>query len=115
VEHQFLFTDSGGAAGLGACGRGTPGHGQADIPYVTDVCVEDHTVDLYHPGVTCEEVPDVDESCVNDQLVVGTPRGQWNAINQCQTFVSDVLQMCQPRPECNASFMGAEGAPNACF
>jgi len=67
--HQWIVT-GGGAAGMGACGQGVPGHGQSDSPYSTQTCINDHSnEDMNGPGVQCELIEDVDENCVNAEIL----------------------------------------------
>lgn len=67
--HQWIVTGAG-SAGIGACGQGIPGHGQAGSPYFTQTCINDHsTEDMNGSGVECELIEDVDEACINAEIL----------------------------------------------
>ena len=101
LKHNWLRTDSK-EAGLGQQGGGVPGEGEYRVednsPYITQTEITDHEGRGKKPGATCEAIPDIDEACVNEELTIGSPRGPWSAVNQCQTFVGEVRAKCSTRP-----------------
>lgn len=82
-SHQWIKTDTI-EAGMGAMG---PNRGM----YGTTVGVVDHSGFSKSPGAKCTEVSNVDEEKVNRQLRLGRRLGTWSLGNQCQSFVSDVI------------------------
>jgi hypothetical protein len=90
-KHCFLKTDTleggmGPANGgpLPACPLGIP------------------TAVVSHPGQSagakCTELPDVDEGCVNRELMMeGKPLGGWMPWNQCNSYVDEVTISCTKR------------------
>jgi|GEM_PF-3582655 len=48
----------------------------------------------------CYEIPGADEECVNRELVVGKPLGEWGRNNNCNTFVATVLGKCNGMNVC---------------
>ena len=93
-------------AGMGKCGGGVPG-AQADLPYITETCVNDHSGEHRGAGVSCEPLAGVNPACVDEELTPGRPLGRCTVTNQCQTFVPNVLDACKPKESSSA---GAEGA-----
>ena len=76
VDHCWLKTDKR-EAGLGHLDEGQPA-GQAvpgagcDSPYLAQTQIVDHTSQSQsRSDVKCEEIPDVDEACVDDKLWTG--------------------------------------------
>jgi len=45
-------------------------------------------------GAHCEQLYFCDEECVNKQLVIGTPLGNYSIINQCHVRAVEVLRSC---------------------
>src|SRR5207253_3826553 len=89
VDHYWLKTDTV-EAGMGGTRGNVPGMESGDRPY-DPVQVTDHTGRSSEPGASCQAVTDVDEKKVNDLLRIGRPLGLWTPVNQCQSFVWDVL------------------------
>ena len=106
LEHRWLMTTSR-EAGMGAAGEGVPGD-HSNLPLVTQTAINDHTGEHQTATAHCEPVANVDEACVDEKLILGTPLGRWTPQNQCQTFAETVLNDCTPRSQQND---GAEGAP----
>jgi RHS repeat-associated protein len=96
VDHCWIRTDSV-EAGMGPAGGGVPGN-QSDSPYVTQTQVNDHSSERGRPNVSCYSVPDISETCVDDNLRIGTPLGRWTLTNQCRSFVGNVLNRCSIDP-----------------
>lgn len=72
--------------------------------------MNDHSSEVGRSDVICEEIPDVDEQCVADHLVLGTPLGPFAPpLNDCQTNAYDILQRC--RWQIAFPSGGSEGAP----
>jgi RHS repeat-associated protein len=95
LKHCFLKTDTI-AAGMGpANGGGLPA-----CPLNTETAVTNHSQETIGPG-ECVDVPNVDESCVNNLLKVGKPTGKWTPINQCNSFVTEILNTCS---KCKATY-----------
>lgn len=93
VEHCWIKTDTV-TAGMASNPKCRVGVGDnAELPYVTDVYVSDHSCEI---GAQCTDIPwDVDEECVNREMKIGTALGSFNLVtNSCQTFVNEVLNKC---------------------
>ena len=45
----------------------------------------------------CEEVKDVDESCVNRELAIGKSTGDWSPSNNCNTVANNILNKCKKK------------------
>lgn len=102
LQHMWLRTSTK-EAGLGQAGGGVPGEGDYEIannsPFVTQTEVTDHSGRGNRSGATCRPVSNVSVGCVNKMLDVGQRRGGWGPMNQCQTFVGQVLRTCSlPSP-----------------
>lgn len=101
LKHQWIRTDEKDA-GLGQAGGGVPGEGEYRIrdnsPYITETEVTDHHDRGDKEGSTCLPLPDVDEECVNREMVIGEKRGKWSLFNQCQTYVRQIIRMCRKSP-----------------
>lgn len=91
---------------MGPCGGGVPGN-QADSPYVTETCVNDHTGAHASEAATCAPIDDIDQGCVDRILTSNRELGPWTLTNQCQAFAAAVLEECGPKGKRND---GAEGA-----
>jgi RHS repeat-associated protein len=102
VEHWWIRTDST-EAGMWP----DPTMRNTLDYYGNSTAVVDHGGEADNrPGAECDEVPDVDERCVDGQLemnkaypdtgtVYGRNLGDWTPItNTCQNFVDDVLSAC---------------------
>lgn len=95
VSHCWLQTDTK-VAGMNATAQcSLPGQNQSDLPWVTPVVVSDASCES---SGNCQPVPDVDEACVNRELVIGRSLGSFGATNNCQTFVWEVLTKCSKGP-----------------
>jgi hypothetical protein len=68
--------------------------------------------------LVCEEVPNVNEDCVNDILQnrygEGYRLGNFSAFNNCQTFVHDVIFECSTGYNQVNRAPGYENVPEAC-
>ncbi|MBE3673523.1 hypothetical protein NQU47_17910 [Pseudoalteromonas distincta] len=90
IDHQWLRTDTR-EAGMGPVGGdGNAGNQSGDMPG-DHVEVTDHTGRNSQKGASCEVVDDVDEDRVNELLQIGRGLGRWGPTNQCQSFVSSVI------------------------
>lgn len=66
--------------------------------FVTKVKVTDHSGQSEsRPGASCETV-EADEEKVNELLEIGKPLGRFSPVNNCQTFVKDVLHKARRTP-----------------
>lgn len=96
ITHQWIKTDTY-EAGMGPTGGGVPG--QDEPPDAPGVPVEtvDHTGQSNQPGSYSIPLPyDVDEDCVNNMIKPGRDLGRFlPAINDCHTFVQQVLTHCR--------------------
>ncbi len=112
VDHCWIKTDSF-EAGVGNYGGGVPGN-DCDWPYIAETQVVSHAGSSEsRDGTTCQDVPDVDEKCVDEQIRVdplglGQETGRFTLTNNCQTFVNGVLircrKKCEPKPRPCAGF-----------
>jgi len=91
IEHAWLKTSSKEAGmGLVGCGSlvGSP------IGKQTAICP---------PGRSgnCKEVSScVDATCVNNELITGKPLGPWGPLNNCWSFVGEVINKCAKKDKC---------------
>jgi len=92
VQHHWLKT-SHVEAGLGAEDGKVPGDGDSSLPY-SMTRINDHTGESLGPDAHCVSLVGVDEACVDDKLEIGQLAGRWTLTNNCQTFVSEVLESC---------------------
>ncbi len=96
-KHTWIKIDTKEAGMGGDCA--IPGQGCADVPYVTEVYVKDHTDQHKEPNSSCETMNNVDEECVNQLLQIGQPLGTWNGFNQCQSFAWHIIVVCRTGPQ----------------
>jgi RHS repeat-associated protein len=100
IPHYWIKTDTK-EAGLGPARGGVPGHGESDFPGIPTT-INDHSGESSMPGVSCEEVPDEDENCVNKELTIGRHEGLffiWPPGRTCGSVVSDILEKCSTKPK----------------
>lgn len=103
-KHHWIKTDTK-EVGLGPAGGGVPGvPGQPgaqgtsiDFPG-EPTTLNDHSGASALPGAECEEISDVDESCVNKLLEIGSYKGPFGPIN-CQNVATDILKTCSTKPK----------------
>jgi hypothetical protein len=88
-KHCFIKTDTV-IAGMGAAGRDD----LPSCPVGIKTEVRDHSSKESFGDAKCQDVPGVDEDCVNKSLKLGTPTGRWWPWNQWNTFANDVLEKC---------------------
>jgi RHS repeat-associated protein len=98
LEHQWLKTDKY-EAGMGGMDNLVPGQeGRSGLPFDPTQTV-DHTGQAKAPGSHRIDIPfPIDEDCVNRFIRPGRQIGPWTPANQCQSFVSDVLEQCRRTP-----------------
>lgn len=105
VSHCWIKTETATAGMNGQATCSHAGNGAAGYPLMP-VYVSDHTCEI--PD-NCEDYPDVDEECVNKELVIGREIGRFHPLNNCQTFAWSVLTKCQknqpPRPKPSLQFL----------
>ncbi|GLQ93473.1 hypothetical protein GCM10007901_24240 [Dyella acidisoli] len=96
ITHQWIKTDTY-EAGMGPMGGGVPGQDEPPDSPGTPVGTIDHTGQSDQSGSYSIPLPyDVDEDCVNDMIKPGRDLGRFlPAINDCHTFVQQVLQHCR--------------------
>jgi RHS repeat-associated protein len=93
VDHCWVTTDTK-SAGMGANPNITLGQEYEWIG--SRVYINDHSKDK---ATYCIRQPNVDEQCVNDRIVVGTPIGRFiPPFNQCQYFAYITVNSCQTGP-----------------
>jgi RHS repeat-associated protein len=101
-QHRWLYaSDSGAEAGVGPRSGGYPG---VLGGFLSDTEVQDHRGahgEVSWKNVVCEPVPDADEECVTNFInpsAYGTRLGPWiPKVNDCGSFVDDVVRACSPR------------------
>ena len=96
-NHTWIKTDTKEAGMGGNCP--IPGQGCADVPYVTEVKIKDHSGQSDQPGASCLLMRNVDEQCVNNALTLGRDLGIWNGFNQCQSFAWSLVTRCRIGPQ----------------
>jgi hypothetical protein len=69
-----------------------------DPGQVHPVAVLNHSGRSNQEGASCKKVDNVDEKKVNNLLKIGRPLGRWGPLNNCQTFVHQVLQNASTAP-----------------
>jgi RHS repeat-associated protein len=93
VNHCWIKTDTteAGMNEQAICSRA--GNDASGFPFVP-VVISDHSCDK--PTIVTP-LPNVDEACVNNELLLGKPLGRFAPpFNSCQTFTQDVIQKCSP-------------------
>lgn len=82
---------------MGPEGGGVPGlAGGNNGSYLGKTTLNDHTGRGDVIGSECEELPELDEDCVNDHLIIGTPTGRWApGLNDCHTVVGAIVAACK--------------------
>lgn len=93
VNHHWIKTDTK-IAGMGSGAVEGQIGDRFETPYTTHVFVIDHSDQV---AKACKEIKDIDEDCVNAELDLGKPLGRFNLVNNCQTFVSQVLKKCSTK------------------
>jgi RHS repeat-associated protein len=109
VDHYWLKTDTK-EMGMGeAEGGGIPGREKPSQLY-PETAIRDHSGESTKPGSSCEEMKCIDETCVNNELILGKRLGRWSpGSNDCQQFTSWTLSKCRKKTEeCCAKGMGGE-------
>jgi RHS repeat-associated protein len=96
-NHYWLKTDTY-EAGMGGNGGQVPAQeGRSDWPYSSTQTV-DHSGQSSASNAFCQEIPKVNESCINDIIKPGQPTGRWTPLNQCHSFVNDAIDKCKTLP-----------------
>lgn len=96
IAHQWYKTTKN-EAGMGLLGGGVPGHegGPSGYPMAATEMV-DHTGQSALVDAHCEPRPDLDEACVDEEIVLGKPTGLWMPpINDCHTVAADIAEKCE--------------------
>ena len=94
ANHMWIATDSV-VAGVGPAGEGDAKCGNVTGSY--KIQVTDQSAEMKPSGGTrpsCVVVNDIDEACVNKELVIGRQLGTWSIANNCVTFIQQVLAKC---------------------
>ncbi len=91
LPHCWLKTDTR-VAGMNATAEcSLPGENRSDWPWITPVVVSDASCEASN---NCQTINDVDEDCVNRELVIGRSLGYFGGSNNCVTFAWEVLTKC---------------------
>jgi len=94
VKHCWVTTDTK-SAGMGANPNIRPGDEYEG--WGISVQITDHSQDT---PTQCTVMNNVDEQCVNDELVIGAPLGRFTPpFNQCQAFAYGVVNRCRYGPQ----------------
>jgi hypothetical protein len=111
AKHHWIRTTHK-EVGLGGEDGRVPGlRGQEKDYYGKPVTLNDHTGRGEVFGSSCEEVPDVDEACVDEKLEVGKKMGRWTPpFNDCQTVAAKILDDCR-KPAAPKIPYGDAGVP----
>jgi RHS repeat-associated protein len=107
LNHCWLKTDTR-EAGLGNLDEGQPAGeaipgGRYNCLYLAQTQIVNHAgASKTRPGASCEEIKDVDEQCVDRNLVTdargyGATQGSFTLTNNCQTWANGVLSKCQSK------------------
>jgi RHS repeat-associated protein len=110
ASHCWLKTSTR-EAGLGGIDVGQPakkavpnnGCGPHDGPFAQTQIVDHSGESVSRAGTRCEEIPDVDEKCVDDAIFTdsrgyGATKGLWSPWNQCNSVANGILSKCRKRP-----------------
>jgi RHS repeat-associated protein len=90
VQHQWISTSTGQAAGMGDA-AGVPNGGS---PVGEQTMVVNHTGEVPTSSVT---ITGVDPGAMSSYLQVGTPTGQWlPGLNDCNTWAANAIQQSTP-------------------
>jgi RHS repeat-associated protein len=87
-QHCFIATTFGGERGMGPAGAGP----LPAMPLGIDTTINDHTGESKFSH--CREICDIDELCVDREVVVGKSTGSWTPLNNCNTYIEDVRDKC---------------------
>jgi hypothetical protein len=100
LTHHWLKT-SHKEAGMGAKGGGVPGHaGGNNGSLLGPTSINDHTGEADSAYASCEPLPNVDESCVDEKLQIGKETGRWfPVLNDCHGVVSKIIDDCTVKPK----------------
>lgn len=90
-SHMWIKTEKVSAGMGGQIYDGASIGDVMELPYITDVFVRDHSHEI---AEKCVVKKGVDEDCINDELTIGKPLGKWRILNQCQIYVSRVIEKC---------------------
>ncbi len=93
VQHMWVRTSTK------SMGMGTMDCGDlVGSPYLAQTKLCDHSTETG----SCQELKCVDETCVNNELILGKPLGRWGLTNNCATFAGYVTGKCfkANSPEC---------------
>jgi hypothetical protein len=108
LPHRWLKT-SHVEAGMGAAAGGVPGHAPGNNGALFGkTTINNHAGESDLPYSTCEELPNVDEACVEERLKLGTPTGRWTpGLNDCHTVVAKIIADCtKPKTVSSAADAG---------
>jgi RHS repeat-associated protein len=110
LPHEWINTDTR-SGGMGRANGEVPGQGQCDCPGIPTAVV-DHSTES-GTDITCTEVEDVDEECVNRLIQPGRPTGPWIPVaNDCWRFVDNVISKCRSKePPFNPGRPGYRQSP----
>jgi len=100
INHYWIKTGSQEAGMGAACPE--PGQQCSDAPYTSTHTI-DHTGQSNKPGASCEEMNNVDESCVDNLIKPGRPTGTWSPVNQCQSWTYSTINQCRTGPQISPS------------
>lgn len=80
-----------------AVGMGPAEDGELpENPFGIDVEVTDHS-DETGADITCTTMPDrINEDCILRNAPIGKSLGKWGVFNNCKTFVTTLLNACDP-------------------
>ncbi len=109
IEGDGLLVSMGTACGFQHCWIKTDtmeaGMGDAENPngplpaqpFFRKTKVTDHTgLAKSDPSTVCTEIKNVDETCVNREIQIGTSTGRWlGGLNNCNTFTDEVFVHCR--------------------
>ncbi|GBD99580.1 putative deoxyribonuclease RhsC [bacterium BMS3Abin07] len=91
LKHKWLKTSTK-EAGMGLVGCGDLVGNPFGKP--TQIC--DHS----GRSGSCAEAKCIDETCVNNELIIGKRTGPWGLSNNCWTLVSKILNKCKIKGCC---------------
>jgi len=100
LKHHWLRTSTK-EAGMGPAGAGVPGKANGNNgSLLGPTTINDHTGEWEGVDAICEELPDVDEACVNEKLTLGKPTGRWTpGLNDCHTVTTNIIEDCKKPKE----------------
>lgn len=69
---------------------------QPIFPFGTETEITNHK-DESSQAFSCVPACNVDQKCVERELIIGKPTGKWSLSNNCNTLAREIIKKCQKR------------------